>query len=744
MSSSAKRFMRSTCSLLCAVMPTGPLLASTVTVTSPADSGAGTFRTAVVAANSGDTIAFNLGSNATITLASTITIDKNLTIDGAGSPNLRIVGSGGTDHTLFVTGAAVTAAVDNLYFTGSGDSAIWVSDSTVSIDHVNFILNLGNAGALNNDFGHVAVSNSYFASNQGTKAGAIETFGPLTISSSQFRNNRSNATGSIYASGTTVSVTNSSFIGNQGGTGSVSFDVLSGSATIASSTFQEGTTALKAGASASVTVSNSVVTCSGTIVDGGYNVSSSNGCAFTAASSKNNTNPALSMTLDVPSPQPGSPLIDAGIGSPNCPALDERGMTRPQGARCDIGAFEAQQLTITANPSAGGRVSSIDKAIPATSNGIVNCTSQSGACSAVYVEGAEIRIQQTPDTGFHLGGFSGCGGSLSGSTFITAPLTASCVLTVTFAPNTHSISGTIGGVAGSGLVLHLDYGSGTEDLPVAPGSTSFAFASPVPFGATYAIGIGTQPQEPDQTCAVTNDASGTMPNANVGDVAVACANDTFVVGGVVSNATGAVQLELNSTNPVATQTQSFTNGAFQFATPLSSGSNWTISVTGQPAGQSCSATSGSGTDIEADVGSVGISCITLQPQLGLTISDSQRYAAYGKTLSYVVTLGNTGTATSGTVPVSATTSAGLDMAHAAWSCVPTGGATCSAQGTGAFTDNASVPVGGLAIWVIGVPVFEATGDPTVQMTLSATGATSIDDIDTLVIFRDGFAPADGE
>ena len=34
----------------------------------------------------------------------------------------------------------------------------------------------------------------------------------------------------------------------------------------------------------------------------------------------------------------GSPAIDA---SSACPATDQRGVTRPQGAGCDIGAFEA-------------------------------------------------------------------------------------------------------------------------------------------------------------------------------------------------------------------------------------------------------------------------------------------------------------------------------------------------------------------------------------------------------------------
>jgi len=36
---------------------------------------------------------------------------------------------------------------------------------------------------------------------------------------------------------------------------------------------------------------------------------------------------------------PGSPAIDAGNNA-NCPVADQRGVTRPQGDGCDIGAYE--------------------------------------------------------------------------------------------------------------------------------------------------------------------------------------------------------------------------------------------------------------------------------------------------------------------------------------------------------------------------------------------------------------------
>jgi len=37
-----------------------------------------------------------------------------------------------------------------------------------------------------------------------------------------------------------------------------------------------------------------------------------------------------------------SPAIDAAPDDVNCPAIDQRGVARPQGTLCDIGAFEKE------------------------------------------------------------------------------------------------------------------------------------------------------------------------------------------------------------------------------------------------------------------------------------------------------------------------------------------------------------------------------------------------------------------
>ncbi len=85
--------------------------------------------------------------------------------------------------------------------------------------------------------------------------------------------------------------------------------------------------------------------CQGTPTSLGHNLDSLNQCHFTAAGDLVNTDPMLGPLQDNGGPiqtfalGAGSPAIDAGTDS-GCPATDARGVLRPAGAACDIGAFE--------------------------------------------------------------------------------------------------------------------------------------------------------------------------------------------------------------------------------------------------------------------------------------------------------------------------------------------------------------------------------------------------------------------
>jgi len=150
--------------------------------------------------------------------------------------------------------------------------------------------------------------------------------------------------GAIYASGGSVGATNLSFFINaaEGGRGGVSrSDGVS----------QGGAIYVSTGAVA--TILNTILAnsfpgsnCFGTLTDGGHNISSDASCNFTSAGSLNSTDPELGPFGDYGGPTAtitllaGSPAIDAGDAGA-CPATDQRGISRPYGAGCDIGAFES-------------------------------------------------------------------------------------------------------------------------------------------------------------------------------------------------------------------------------------------------------------------------------------------------------------------------------------------------------------------------------------------------------------------
>jgi hypothetical protein len=81
----------------------------------------------------------------------------------------------------------------------------------------------------------------------------------------------------------------------------------------------------------------------------GHNLDSGTGCGVTGAGDLSGVNPLLGPLASNGGPTQtmallsGSPAIDAGDDGA-CPSNDQRGVTRPQGSHCDIGAYERVQL----------------------------------------------------------------------------------------------------------------------------------------------------------------------------------------------------------------------------------------------------------------------------------------------------------------------------------------------------------------------------------------------------------------
>src|SRR6266571_5190852 len=179
---------------------------------------------------------------------------------------------------------------------------------------------------------------------------------------------------------------------------------------------------------------------------------------------------------------------------------------------------------------------------------------------------------------------------------------------VTCAANTFTVGGTISGLSGTVVLQN----NGGDNLTISMNG-GFAFATAVANASPYAVTVLAQPA--GQTCTVAN-GSGTLAGANITNVAVTCAANTFTVGGTVSGLSGTVVLRNNGGNDLTVSA----NGSFTFPAPIAQGSPYAVTVLTQPAGQSCSVASGTGTVAGANITNVAVTCAANTFTVGGTIS----------------------------------------------------------------------------------------------------------------------------
>ena len=97
--------------------------------------------------------------------------------------------------------------------------------------------------------------------------------------------------------------------------------------------------------------------CSAPLTSLGHNIESLNQCGLSGTGDRMNTDPRLGPLQDNGGP---GPTLGFGMDSPafnaadaaTCPAADERGVARPQGAGCDVGAFELELADLGLRASA--------------------------------------------------------------------------------------------------------------------------------------------------------------------------------------------------------------------------------------------------------------------------------------------------------------------------------------------------------------------------------------------------------
>ncbi len=306
--------------------------------------------------------------------ATNSTISQNSAEYGGGLEN-----NGGTVTLTDVTISGNTAT-DIFDGVGGGlensSGSVTLTRVTVQNNAANFV-----GGGIQN-LGQMTISDSLISSNMADLGGGLASGSSsgLTLQNSTITDNTSSSNG-IVRGGAGVyntfvmNISNSTISGNEtavsngDGGGILNNNLL----TINSSTIFENSATDQGGGlrnAAGVTqLSNTILAqngedCSGSgIQSGGYNLAGDASCAFAATGDQNSINPLLGPLQDNGGSTPthalteSSPALNAGnpaaVGSsPACPSTDQRGTSRPQGGRCDIGAFELVTDVVVTPPTA--------------------------------------------------------------------------------------------------------------------------------------------------------------------------------------------------------------------------------------------------------------------------------------------------------------------------------------------------------------------------------------------------------
>ena len=338
--------------------------------------------------SSNKVITFAAGlSGQTITLSDNLELYQSVIIDGSGlaSP-IHISGNNivgvfdilgySENVTLdnlviqngsFPSGAGIynngTLTVNNSIFSGNtasiGGGAIQNSGS-LTVNNSTFSGNTASieGGAiLNLALDGSAITNSIFTGNISGNGAGVENYGPLTVNNSTFSDNTASGEGGaiLNDSSGASTVTNSTFGSNSANAGGGIYNLNLASLKIANSTFSNNTAGGASGGGianfGSLLYDSTIITNStgGDCVNSGtLNSASTNNLVEDGscpAALSLSGNPQLGPLANNGGPTQtfallaNSPAIDAGSDT-LCTSTDQRGISRPQGAHCDIGAFE--------------------------------------------------------------------------------------------------------------------------------------------------------------------------------------------------------------------------------------------------------------------------------------------------------------------------------------------------------------------------------------------------------------------
>jgi cellobiose-specific phosphotransferase system component IIA len=331
-----------------------------------------------------------------------------ITLEGAGhtiarstassTPAFRLLGvaSNGnlTLHQVTLTGGSTTDAGGGIY----NDGTLTLNNSTlIANDANNYGGGISNQGTLtlsnstlsanttaeegggifNNQSGTLTVSNSTLSGNTAPYGGGIfNYYGTVTVSNSTLSGNSANDGGGGISNFGTVTVSNSTLSGNTAPYGGGIYNY-EGTLNLARSLISGNS----AGDGAEIYNGATINAASFNLIGYGGDARSTN---FTPSGSDIVPSQALVAILDTTLADnggstlthalaPGSPARDAAGDSGL--ATDQRGVTRPQGAADDIGAFEMEPLPVNARIN-GSDCNLIEAIITA------NTDTATGACHA--------------------------------------------------------------------------------------------------------------------------------------------------------------------------------------------------------------------------------------------------------------------------------------------------------------------------------------------------------------------------
>ena len=249
--------------------------------------------------------------------------------------------------------------------------------------------------------GDLTLNNVTVANGKGDVGAGVFSLGALTVQDSTFSGNSGIWGGGINIGGGTATIENTTFTQNTSTNGGAGVRNVDGIITINNSTFSGNTDSGSVigstvrSNSGTLNLRNSIVMRSGFgsacfVQTGTFNSTNNlindGSCSPTLA-----VDPNLGALTGSPAYFPlnsGSPAIDAGDNA-TCLSTDQRGVTRPQGTTCDIGAYEARTITISGTPNVtegNAGTTNADFAVTASSavvgNVVVNVSLTHGTTSA--------------------------------------------------------------------------------------------------------------------------------------------------------------------------------------------------------------------------------------------------------------------------------------------------------------------------------------------------------------------------